>query len=360
MTMFKQFKQAVYEGKSGGNIGLPLGLTRLEKYTYGIQKKRYDLIFAAEGVGKSAFVTSTYIMTPYQHVINHAPSIDLKIRLYSLEIDAVSVIAKMVSWKLYEDKRILIAPSVILSKDRFNKIPKEIEDYIDELEPFFEEMFNHITIIDKAMTPDMIKEDVMAFAKDRGDFYTDDDGIVRYKPHNPNEHVIIITDTLGNLKLQQHGNRLDKKGTIDTHSSYCRDIYRNRLGYTVVNVAHSNRGISGMDRARYGEIFPQKDDVKDSSQPANDANLVIAIFNPTDYMNPNNNLSNFMGYKVPKFNDRFRAVGILKNRNGPNNKRVGTLFLGECGYFTEIKRSDLMTENDYTFVSNIRNYENNS
>jgi hypothetical protein len=194
----------------------------------------------------------------------------------------------------------------------------------------------------------------MDFAKSRGYFKKDERGLLTYVPYNTNEHVIIITDTLGNLKVENVDGRYDKKGTIDYHSANSAHIYRNMLGYTVCNVAHSNRKVSDVNRARFAEIFPNKDDIKDSSQPSADANTVLTIFNPEDYRNSNNNLSRFMNYKIDLIGNRFRAIGVLKNREGDNNKRVGMMFLGENGYFQELPRSTDITDQDYNAITSLK------
>lgn len=356
MTHYDQFKQSVHDGERGGNKGIPMGMPRLGYLINGIQKKRYDLLFSSEGVGKSSFVTNSYVLNPYEWYVKNNPKIDLQILWFSLEVDLISILSKAFCWKMYKESSVLTSPNVIQSKGDY-KIPSIAKNKIVEYEPYFQKMLQRVHIIDAPMSPDDIKNYVENFASHRGYYKKDSNGVVRYIPHNPNEHIIVIVDTIGNMKIQNVDGRFDKKGTIDYHSSLCRDIYRNRMGYTVCNVAHSNRSISGMDRAKYGEIFPNKDDIKESSQPSADANTVIALFNPMDHLNSNNALDKFMGYDIGQLRDRFRAVGILKNREGPSNKRVGCLYLGENGYFQELPPPDQMQAQYYDFINKVKQYE---
>ena len=55
-VIFNKFTNEVDRGLKGLNKGLPMGLERLESIIGGIQRKRYDLVFAESGVGKSSFV----------------------------------------------------------------------------------------------------------------------------------------------------------------------------------------------------------------------------------------------------------------------------------------------------------------
>jgi hypothetical protein len=349
LKIYDRFLEAVDAGEKGLNKGLPMGLTRLSRFLNGIQKKRYDLIFASEGTGKSAFVSSAYVMSPYEYWYTKKPDIDLHIRWYSLEVDAVSVMGKMVAWKIFNDCRILTDTSSIFSKGN-NKIPSLIKRKTTEYKDYFDKMSERVKIIDRTMSPDDIKKDVYDFARERGHFYKDRDGNLRYSPKNKKEHVIIITDTLGNLKVKSVEGTYSKKGTIDYYSAICRDGFRNTLEYSTVNVMHSNRSISSTDRARFGEIFPSKSDIKDSSQPSADANTVVAIFNPLEYANPKNDLYRFGGYDCKEMGERARFLGILKNREGGNNKRLGMLFLGEAGYFEELKPPGQMSPEDYELI----------
>jgi hypothetical protein len=303
-------------------------------------------------VGKSSFVLNTYIMNAYEQCKKRDFKTDLKILYYSLEVERNEVISKMVSWKLYDEDMTLCSPNTILSKGR-HTIPPKIEGRVEGLDDYFTDFFKRVKIIDRPLRPTDIKEDIIEFAKKRGTFYNDN-GRQCYKPNNDNEHVIVIFDTLGNLKLENVSGQVSTKSTIDYHSGLCRDLYRNILNYSVVDVTHSNRSHTSVDRMRYSEVFPQKSDIKDSSKPSDNANVVIALFNPLDYANKNNDMFNFMGYKLGEMDSRYRAAGILKNRNGITNVRKGLIYLYECGGFRELKPSRDMTDKDYTVIKNLK------
>lgn len=356
-TTYKKFFTKVDKGIQGYNKGLPMGFPKLEDYIAGIQKARYDVIFAESGVGKSSFVWYAYVMYPYEYCYKNKGKIkdSLKIRLYSLEVSAEEVIAKLVALKLFIDYGIIVDSKYIFSKGD-NKLDSALYQKIKELSSYFSEMFQHVTIIDKPMSPSQIRQDVLNFAASIGKIEEEEDGKIKFTPNDSNQTVIIITDTVGNLKVENHNGNTSVKTTIDLHSSNCRDLYRNQLGFTCVNVSHSNRSMDDINRVKYGELFPKISDIKETNMLAQDANLVMALFDPMNHINPNNNLDKFMDYDIFKFKNRFRAIGILKNREGENNKRVGLLYIGECGYFQELPNSKQITPEQYNKVSSFKHF----
>lgn len=353
MTTYNDFKKDISFGKKGSFRGLKMGLPKLEYFTYGVQKAKYFVLFGPEASGKSSLAINSFICNPYLDFINNKPNIDLRIKYYSLEVDRVEATAKIVSWFLYNMYGILSSPSTLLSRGN-RLIPEHIEKIIDNNDDFFNKVFDRVEIIDEPLTPSAIKQDINKFALSRGKIVKDKRGLNKYVPDNPNEHVIVIFDTLSNLSLESEGGNVSKKSTIDLHSKNCRHLYRNLYKYTVCNVMHSNRDLSSSNRARYSEISPKKEDIIDSSRPSQEANIVIAVFSPMEYMNSNNNLSKYSGYDIPKLGNRFRSIILLKNRDGDNMKRIGTMFLGECGYYKEIVSSTKITEQDYNYILSMK------
>lgn len=333
---------------SGGKIGLPTGLSRLDKFTNGIRRKLYDIVFANEGCGKSGFALNTRILEPYNYYIeqkkrgNPLYQFDLQIRLYSLEVDASDVLLKLACAYIYKTKGVLISPSYFSS---YKQDSKAIE-LLREVKPYFDEMLNHLTIIDDNKSSNDIHTEIIDFAKSRGRFIGN-----RYKPNEANEFVMIIVDTLGNIDYK--GGQAGQTEQVNIHTKNCI-YYRDKLNYYICNVVHSNSEISKTDRAKYSEIFPKKEDIMLSAQLRRDASRIFCLFNPYEFANPNNNLGNFNDYKINVLQERFRAVGVLKNRGGLNGARIGTMFLGEIGSFTELKKGTDMTIDDYNKVLTIK------
>lgn len=356
---FDEFLSEVQKGLKGLNKGLPMGLPKLESYIGGIQRKRYDLIFAESGVGKSSFVWGTYIMFPYDwKVKNPDKNIKLKIKLFSLEVSKEQVIAKLVCLKLFLEYKIIVDSRYIFSKDENMKLSDEIRSLIYNLREYFDVMFDDcVEIIDRPTNPSSAKKLIDDFAKERGRTEVDSSGNEHYVPNDPYEYVIIIFDTVGNLVPEQYEGKISRKGTIDLHSSYCRDYYRNLYGYTVVNVSHMNRSNNDSIRLRSGDIFPKVSDIKETGMLDQDANLILALFDPMKHLSSNPMMATFMGYEVAKsIRNKFRAIGILKNREGENNKRMGLIYIGENGFFRELPTAVEMSQEYYNKIEALQHY----
>lgn len=83
--------QKINEGREGKNIGLSTGIPKLDKYTGGIQKGGYTLIFGLSGSGKSSVALYSYIYRP----LKDHPEKNLKFIYFSLEMGADMLLAKL-------------------------------------------------------------------------------------------------------------------------------------------------------------------------------------------------------------------------------------------------------------------------
>ena len=83
--------QKIDEGRQGKNIGLSTGISKLDKYTGGIQKATYTLIFGLSGSGKSSIALYSYIYRP----LKDNPNKNLKYIYFSLEMSAEALLAKL-------------------------------------------------------------------------------------------------------------------------------------------------------------------------------------------------------------------------------------------------------------------------
>lgn len=355
--MFKEFKNKVNKGRAGGNRGLSMGFSRLENILNGLHPHRYDVIFGEPGTGKSSFTWHAYILKPYEILINNpkiAERFNLKIKLYSLEVSREEVIAKMMCNRIYSKYGILLDPNLVFSRGK-KILHNNLFALIEEQEKYFEELLSStLEIIDKPYSPTQIKNDIAEFASERGRIKEVENGLLKYKPKDDKELVIIIVDTVGNLRDESINGRTSKKLTIDLHSEYSRDIYRNLYNYLVVNVSHANRSVNDTRRLASGQVFHQLSDIKETNMLAQDCNVAMCVFDPIRYVNLAPSMKRFNGYQIDQLRNRTRTIGILKNRNGINNVRSQLLFLGEAGYFQELDKIKEMNLAKYEKIKEIK------
>jgi replicative DNA helicase len=216
------------------------------------------------------------------------------------------------------------------------------KDYINEL-------CENITIIDGPENPVGIAKELKTYAEANGTIEQLDKWNKVYIPNDPNQITIIVLDHIGLLKTTT--SHPTKKEAIDKMSDelrYARDLY----GYSPVVVSQFNRSISNPTRLKNGDVEPQLEDFSDSSQTQNDADVVMALFDPIRYK-----VADPSGYDLDKLKDEygakyFRSLRVIKNSYGEDDIRIGMGFLGQIGMFKELNRKKDMTEEDYESVIN--------
>jgi len=127
-----------------------------------------------------------------------------------------------------------------------------------------------------------------------------------------------------------------------------RDFY----GYSPVVVSQFNRDIANPMRIKNGDVEPQLEDFADSSATQNDADVVLALFDPMRYK-----VGDPSGYQLDKLKDEYgakyyRSLRLIKNSFGEDDVRIGLGLLGQIGMFKELLRRKDMTDSDYEAVVN--------
>jgi replicative DNA helicase len=355
--IFDNFLKYVDEGRQGLNKGIPMGFPRLDKFLRGLQKKKYYLVGANTGVGKTAFVDQAFIINPYNWITKNKAKESLKVFYYSFEIDTESKIAKWVSYQLYMDERISVDPEHILGMDMesetdtANRLSDEIYAKIKAYKEHFDTMMECITFEDVPMNPTAIFKQVQEYCESVGTHVKykrviggKEKEISYYKPNNANEYVLVIIDHIGLLRSERtKGENTNKKQNIDKMSTYLIEL-RNKYRVSPVVISQFNREMGDIQRQRFKELTPQLEDFKDSGNTQEDCNVALALFSPKRY-----NIPRYLEYDLKGVGydvlDNFRAAFVVKNRGGRDGASLGMRFLGHCGYYEEIPKSEEFESN---------------
>jgi hypothetical protein len=345
---FEHLNEEVNKGLSGRNKGIPMGFDRLNRYI-GIRKSMYFLVGGLTGSGKTSFIDDAFVLNPYDWFISNQNTngVKLKIIYRSMERSRTYKMAKWVSRKIFIDYGIIISINKLLGWT--DKMTKDEHDLFLLQREYVEQMSDVITIIDGPENPVGIAKDLKTYALEHGKIEQLDEYNKIYIPEDPNVVTIVVIDHIGLLKTTK--DLSTKKQVIDKMSDelrYARDFY----GYTPVVVSQFNRDISNPIRIKNGDVEPQLDDFKDSSTTQEDADVVLALFDPMRYK-----VDDPSGYKLEKLKDEygakyFRSLRIIKNSYGEDDIRIGLGFLGQVGMFKELNRMKDMTESDYESVVN--------
>jgi replicative DNA helicase len=321
----KSLFSLIARGRDGKNKGLSMGLPLFEEIVDGVQRATYTCLAGGTGSGKTTFALYAYV---YRILVdNMALGLDarrIKIIYYSLEMSAEILLAKLLSLHIYEQYGVEVSYKQIISKQDI--VDDELYELITGCEPWLEEICEHLIIYDKALGAGGLYANVMQFANENGTWEEDDHSMI-YKPNDPDELVEIIIDHMG---LLRKGEGRTKKEEMDLASQFLI-TFRNKCNYSPLALFQLNRQSSSMDRrnANFQEI--QLDDIKDTSGPSEDAEIVIAIFNPH-----REKLANYKGYNIGVLKDKFRALQVLKHRLGEADKSVAVNFFGSIGYWREL------------------------
>jgi hypothetical protein len=339
----------VQKGLSGKNDGIPMGFNRLNKYI-GIRKSMYFLLGGLTGSGKTSLLDDAFVLNHIDWFLSpegQKSGIKLEIIYRSMERNKDYKFAKWISRKIFIDQGLTLPIGKILGWNGQRMTPDE-HDLYKHFREYIDNMEGILTLIDGAENPIGITKHIKEHALKNGEDIDEYNKI--YLPNDPNKITIVVTDHVGLLKLTKD---LDtKKKTIDKMSDefrYARDMY----GYTIVALSQFNRDISNPIRIKNGDVEPQLEDFKDSASTQEDADVVLALFDPLRYKVEDPN-----GYDLDKLFDPatgdkfFRSLRLIKNSYGADDIRIGLAFNGEVGMFKELKRLKDMTDSDYESIRN--------
>ncbi len=344
---FEQLKQEVQLGLDGRNSGIPMGFYRLNRYI-GIRKSMYFLVGGLTGSGKTSFIDDAFVLNPFDWYISQKdPKLKLRIIYRSMERTRVYKLAKWVGRRIFLDHGVIIPVPKLLGWTE--KMTADEHDLFLMYQDYMGQMDEVITIIDGPENPVGIAKELKAHAVKNGRIEQVDEYNKRYFPSNEREITIVIIDHIGLLKTTK--DQTTKKQAIDKMSDelrFARDFY----GYTPVVVSQFNRDISNPIRIKNGDVEPQLEDFAESSQTQNDADIVLALFDPIRYK-----VADPSGYNLEKLKDDygakyFRSLRLIKNSYGEDDVRIGLGFMGQIGMFKELPKRSHMTDADYETVVN--------
>ena len=348
---FEKLNEEVNKGLSGNNNGIPMGFDRLNRYI-GIRKSMFFLVGGNTGSGKTSFIDDCFVLNPFDWYISKKNKTDIKLKIIyrSMERSSTYKYAKWICRRIFLDHGVSISVNKLLGWTE--KMNEDEYNLFLSYQSYMEQMKDVITVIEGPENPVGIAKELRAHALKNGKIVQkdpDDEYSKVYVPNDPNEITIVIIDHIGLLKTTK--DQPSKKEAIDKMSNelqYARDFF----GYTPVVVSQFNRSISNPMRLKAGDVEPQLEDFSDSSSTQNDADVVLALFDPVRYK-----VEDTSGYDLNKLKDEyggkyFRSLRLLKNSYGEDDIRIGLAFLGMLGIFKELPRKRDITESDYESIIN--------
>jgi len=320
----KQLLKNIEEGRKGRNIGISTGLPTIDSIIYGIQRKYLYTIGADTSGGKTSFAIDVFVY----NLLKNRQDKNVSILYYSFEMSADILFAKLLSLHIFDTYGEVVTYEDILSLT--NPISEEHQDLVRKSEDWLYELQEHLTIYDKALSPNGIYATCKEWLKQFGTFVELEEHREDYIDNDPNRYKVAIIDHVGLITGPG-----SKKEKIDLTTDYFI-YFRNKCSMTGVFIQQLNRNAKSMERKTNGYELIQLDDFKDTSGTLDASEVVIALFYPY-----REKIARCEGYPIQNvLKKRFRLVQILKNRYGIADASKGTSFFGEIGMYREIPKPD--------------------
>lgn len=348
MDDFNSLNKEIVDGMDGKNSGIPMGFNRLNHHV-SIRKGVYYLLGGNTGTGKTALLDDAFVLNPIDYLLKNKNSgIDLEIIYNSMERRKNFKLAKWISRRIFLDTGKIIPINRIMGwVQKEYRLTGEEKMLIDQYEEYIDFLMTKIHIISGPQNPTGIRKYVDDFAKKNGEIDDSDKYNPTYKPHKDNLIVEVITDHIGLTKGEKDYPK--GKSAIDKSSQdkqRMRDLYE----FSPIDVSQFNRAISNPMRIKNGDVMPNLEDFKETSETQENADVVLALFDPMRYKVADPN-----GYDLEKLRDQFgykkyKSLHILKNSYGGEDISIGLAFQGAIGLFKEMPKRDVITESDYNSI----------
>jgi hypothetical protein len=314
----------IEEGRQGRNIGISTGLPIIDSLIYGIQKKYLYTIGADTSGGKTSFAVDTFVY----NLIKNANGNPVSILYYSFEMSSDILFAKLLSLHIFDTYGEIITYEDILSLTK--PITPEQLHFVNISRDWLYDLQTHVTIYDKALSPNGIYATCKEWLKQFGRFVEIGEHREEYIDDDPHRYKVALIDHVGLITGPG-----SKKEKIDLTVDYFI-YFRNKCSMTGVFIQQLNRNAKAMDRKTNGYELIQLDDFKDTSGTTDGSDVVLALYYPY-----REKIARCEGYPIQNvLKKRFRLLQVLKNRYGIADSNKGCAFYGEIGLFKEIPRPD--------------------
>ena len=314
----------IKRGIKGLNVGISTGLPVIDSKIYGLQKKSLIVLGADTSGGKTSFALDIFIY----NILKNKGEREVNILYYSFEMASEILFAKLLSRHIYEEFQEIITYEEILSLTA----PLSLEKlkYVKDCISWLKEVEKHITIYDKALSPNGIYATSKEWLRKFGEFVEIDEHREDFIPNNSEAYLIGLIDHVGLISGQG-----TKKERIDLTVDY-QIYFRNKCNMTWVDIQQMNRNAKSMERRTGGYELYQLDDFKDTSGTVEGADIVIALYYPY-----REKIARCEGYPIQNIlKRRFRLFQLLKNRYGLADYNKGLVFYGEIGLFRELPKPE--------------------
>jgi hypothetical protein len=305
---------------------------KLSYFVPGIFKGAMITCMAGTGDSKSKFSKFCTILIPYW--LQQKENLKYKIIYFALE-ESEEEFIDSIFLMLLKTRYDISIDYASLNSYREEAIDQKTLDLMDKCADEVNKILEHVTIIDNLFNPTGLYYACMDKAKQWGKI--NDDGT--YTPTDPNLQVVVVCDHISLItgeKDKDSGTYLSKGQAMAKWSThYCLKYITKRLNWSVWNVQQTTMTSEGSEKKKMNSLEPTAEDAANNKEILRDCSLILTLFSPYK-----NKIADYRGFDIKKLEDRFRNLGIIKNRYGPSNTNIPLYFDGAAGLYEEISRTD--------------------
>ena len=321
------------KGRDGKNIGLSIGLPKLELYMDGLLPGVSYLIAAQSGVGKSTFSLYSFVYKPLMdYMAGQEVDRDPYFIMFNLEMTQEQIYAKLLSMYIYEHFGEQITFKELFSRGKDTRLSDERYELVKQCDEFLDILDKRLIFHETVLNSEKYKSCVIKDLQRFGTFNSDGE----YIPDNSDQLIVVMID---HMSLCRASSGRSKKEEMDLISSYSVQL-RNRCNISPIHIMQFNRNANNPERLKQDMQEPDSSDFKDSAAMYEDSQVVIALHSPIKFKR-----SSYRGYNIKELAHNFVACILLKSRFGTSDIAIGLAYYGDCSIFKELPRADQI--NDY-------------
>ena len=308
---------------NGGINCIPLPFERFRSEIPGIEQEQYIVLTASTKAGKTQLGSYVYLYSVLDYAFMHRDQCSVHIIYFNLEESESRIKERYISHLLNKYGSMRVSPSNLRSTSADNPLSDEAFDKMNEPAvaerlAFFDEC---VQFESEDTNPTGILRVCEEYAKSVGDYET----VTRHS----------LVDLERGMNLKQ---------SMDKMSEYAVKYLRNRYGYTVVAIQQQAMESEGLEAIKMKKMLPAVATLGDTKYTARDANLVLGLFDPSNF-----GLPNWLGYKIQDAGgDGLRNYGrflyVLRGRDGEMGGVCPLFFDGATCDFKELPRPDDINE----------------
>lgn len=315
---------------------------RLFKIVPGLIKGTFYAVTGQTSTAKTKFAKFLFVNHAYNYC--KANDIPLKILYFALEESVDKFWVTIKCDLLFERYGEVVTYYQV---EGFHEgLTSEIQQHLDEIEPEIQEMKKCIEVVDFIYNPTgllkKVKEVMLNYGKivnekedkdELGNKYKSFD----YKYDNPDTHVIVVVDHVGNLSPEKNpfSDVSSLHLAISKWSEYVIKYITKKYKCIVCNV--HQQAMSGDNESNVQQnpdlLLPALSKFGDNLISVREYEVIFGLFNPSRYKAF---ATKYKGYDMNILNNKFRHLCLLKHRSGQDNITLPLLFNGKINYFEEL------------------------